>query len=321
MSRVGCAGILVADTFCGPMNALPVEGQLLAIDAMIARAGGCAANVAISLSKQGIESSVYGCVGADPPAQIVLQALKDAGVGTDDVRVCSDYPTSQTVILLVEGEDRRYIHVFGANAAFAADDLLLDHLKELDVFYVGGLYAMPALHTDELSGVLKFCRENGVITVLDVVLPHYHKGFEGLDDLLPHIDWFLPNDTEAAQITGTDDPLAQIKIMREHGAHQVIITQGERGAVAAVAGEIWRAGIFSMDTIDPSGSGDAFTAGVINGVVNGWEIQQTLSYAAVLGASCTCKIGTTDGVFTAEEAAAYLESHQLELTQLEDSVS
>ena len=49
MAEVGCAGILVADMFCGPMQALPREGQLLAIDAIEPGAGGCAANVAISL--------------------------------------------------------------------------------------------------------------------------------------------------------------------------------------------------------------------------------------------------------------------------------
>ena len=34
MADVGCAGILVADTFCGPLKQLPAEGQLLAVDSM-----------------------------------------------------------------------------------------------------------------------------------------------------------------------------------------------------------------------------------------------------------------------------------------------
>ena len=39
MADVGCAGILVADTFCGPMKRLPLEGELLAIDRMPSKAG------------------------------------------------------------------------------------------------------------------------------------------------------------------------------------------------------------------------------------------------------------------------------------------
>jgi len=43
-----------------------------------------------------------------------------AGVGCERVVAVSEYPTSRTVILLVEGEDRRYVHVFGANRAYTA---------------------------------------------------------------------------------------------------------------------------------------------------------------------------------------------------------
>lgn len=64
MADVGCAGILVADTFCGPMKALPREGQLLAVAAMPSHAGGCAANVAIDLAKQAIVADVVGCAMA-----------------------------------------------------------------------------------------------------------------------------------------------------------------------------------------------------------------------------------------------------------------
>ena len=49
MSEIGCAGILVADTVCGPLDELPREGSLVTLESMPAKAGGCAANVAIGL--------------------------------------------------------------------------------------------------------------------------------------------------------------------------------------------------------------------------------------------------------------------------------
>ena len=74
MAEVGCAGILVADTFCGPMKRLPREGELLAIDEMPSKAGGCAANVAIDLAKQGVAADVCGCVGATPRPRCFCKA-------------------------------------------------------------------------------------------------------------------------------------------------------------------------------------------------------------------------------------------------------
>ena len=52
VAEIACVGILVEDTFCGPMKGLPPEGSLLGIDAMPVKVGGCAANVAIDLAKQ-----------------------------------------------------------------------------------------------------------------------------------------------------------------------------------------------------------------------------------------------------------------------------
>ena len=68
MADIGCAGILVADTFCGPMKRVPGPGELLALEEMPSKAGGCAANVAIDLSKQGFDVDVCGCLGSDASA-------------------------------------------------------------------------------------------------------------------------------------------------------------------------------------------------------------------------------------------------------------
>src|SRR5579864_6665058 len=108
MADVGCAGILVADTFCGPMPALPSEGEITAVDAMPIKVGGCAANVAIDVAKQGFDVEVVGCVGDDPAADLVTSRLVEAHVGCGRIIRAATHPTSTTVILLVEGQDRRY---------------------------------------------------------------------------------------------------------------------------------------------------------------------------------------------------------------------
>ena len=77
---VGCAGILVADSLCGPIAALPGPGELLTLDDIPARAGGCAANVAIDLARQDFDVSIVGCVGGDAAAEVPLAALREHGV-------------------------------------------------------------------------------------------------------------------------------------------------------------------------------------------------------------------------------------------------
>jgi sugar/nucleoside kinase (ribokinase family) len=302
MTRIGCAGILVKDTFCGPLRALPRPGELVAMDSMRTKAGGCAANVAIGLRKQNLTADLVGCLGRDAAGEILVKELQAAQVNCNQLVYTSEYPTSETIILLVEGEDRRYLHAFGANQAFTVRHIDLDWLADLDVFYLGGLFAMPGIVADELRTLLAFSREHQVVTIVDVVLPTDFRGAAEMEMLLPHIDWFLPNDAEAAVLSGQTDPLEAISVFRSWGAHSLVVTQGERGSVGLFENEYWRCDAYHWQTVDPSGAGDAFASGLITGIVNGWDFARSLVYASALGASATRAVGTTDGVLTQGEA-------------------
>ena len=317
MADIGCAGNLVADIFCGPMKELPREGQLLAVDSMTSSAGGCAANVAICLAKQGLNVDIVGCLGNDASADVLLNSLRDQNVDCENIVFAEDYPTSRTVILLLEGQDRRYIHSFGANKAFTVSHINRYWLATLKVFYIGGLFLMPAVKTDELLDLLKFCREKDVVTVVDVAIPEGVSVIEDIKILLPYIDYFLPNNDEARQLTRQAEVAEQALTLMEYGAGTVIITCGSSGTLAAVGKDIWRSGIYEIESVDPSGCGDAFDAGVIIGVLRGWDMPKILSYAGALAASATRAIGTTDSIFTPGELESFTALHQLRVTHSE----
>jgi sugar/nucleoside kinase (ribokinase family) len=301
-ARIGCAGILVKDTFCGPLKTLPAPGELVAIDTFKTRVGGCAANVAIDLRKQNQTVELVGCIGQDAAGAYLVKELQAAQVNCDQLAYTAEHPTSETVILLVAGEDRRYLHSFGANRAFKLSDIHREWIAALDLFYLGGLFAMPGIVPDELIALLAFAREQKVITVVDVVLPTDFKRAAEMERLLPHVDWFLPNDAEAAALSGKVDPLEAIRTFRGWGGHDIIVTLGDQGAVAVFGDEYWRADALPGQTVDPSGAGDAFASGLITGIAKGWAFTKSLQYASLLGASATWMVGTTDGVLTGAQA-------------------
>ncbi len=93
------------------------------------------------------------------------------------------------------------------------------------------------------------------------------------------IDYFLPNDDEAQVFTGERDPVDQAAALLAAGARTAIVTCGARGAIAARGHQRWRCGAYDMPIVDPSGSGDAFAAGIVTGIVRGWDMTRTLVYA------------------------------------------
>jgi sugar/nucleoside kinase (ribokinase family) len=308
MADVGCAGILVADTFCGPMASLPHVGQLVAVEPFRRSAGGCAANVAIDLAKQGVSVDIAGCLGRDDAGETVLAELQSFGIGCDRVSYIDDTPTSETVILLVAGEDRRFVHNFGANARLSVQHIDRSWMRGLRVFYVGGLFALPAIDIQALANLLEDCRIHGVITVIDVVIPQAFESFDGLKQLLEHTDYFLPNDDEARIITGECSPLDQLLALNRLGAQCTTITRGGDGVLAARGDNHWELAAYPAEAIDSSGAGDAFCSGMITGIVRDWDMPRMLRYASVLGATATQALGTTAGVVDCPEATALVNA-------------
>jgi sugar/nucleoside kinase (ribokinase family) len=313
--RVGCAGLIVEDTFCGPLAEFPQEGALVSVDAMPAYAGGCAANVALDLARQGISVEIAGCVGKDAAAQNLRKCFAANGIGHDKLVASEMLPTSRTVVLLIKGQDRRYIHLFGANAALSASDLDHGWVASLDVLYIGGLFALPAMKCDELAEIFAYCRTENVKTVLDVVMPHNTRisSLQEYESLLAVTDFFLPNEDEACALTNCRRPKDQMESLLALGTGTVIITQGEKGAVAARGRDYWKCGSYSMNCVDPSGAGDAFTSGVISGILEERDMPSLLRYASAVGASATRRVGTTGSVFSAAEADQFVQAHPLDV--------
>ena len=79
-AEVLCAGIIVADHVSSPIAHLPAAGELVLADQLVLTIGGCAANVAVDLVKQGVSAAVVGLVGADIFGGIVRDMLRPRGV-------------------------------------------------------------------------------------------------------------------------------------------------------------------------------------------------------------------------------------------------
>ena len=216
------------------------------------------------------------------------------------------------MIVPVTGEDRRFIHTFGANAALCAADIAPAAAAGPDVLYVGGYLILPALRQADLAEQLRHARQAGTCTVLDVVTPAGRP--QSLDDVagvLPEVDYFVPNGDEALALTGLHDPRRQAERLLELGAGTVVVTLGARGLVAASRDETIELPAPRVDFVESSGAGDAFVAGLVFGLLQHWELRRCLELASVLGASACTKLGCVAGVFTRAEAEAYLERHPL----------
>jgi sugar/nucleoside kinase (ribokinase family) len=316
LSDILCAGIVVADHICTPIHHLPAAGELVLADRLLLTIGGCAANVAVDLARMEQPAAVVGRVGDDVFGRVVAEMLRAAHVDVSALQVTPGVDTSQTLIVNVVGQDRRFIHTFGANGELRAGDIPLDRVARCRILYLGGYLVMSRVVQEELIPVLAAARQAGARTVLDVVTPGPGDYRSRLERLLPHVDVFMPNNHEAELISGESDPLRQAELFRQLGAGTVIITLGGEGAVLVNNRARLRTGTYPIDFVDGSGGGDAFAAGYMYGLLQHLETEDCLRVASALGASCVRAVGTTTGVLTRAECEDFLRRHTLPIERL-----
>jgi sugar/nucleoside kinase (ribokinase family) len=313
------SGIAVVDMIASGLGRVAGPGEL-AFCSVRPSIGGHACNVSADLVRLGLAGARLRAVypaGRDAFGDFLAARLREQGVRAEPV-LARRAPTSLDLILVARGEDRRYHCDPGANVAMTAAPVLrlLARHRPL-VYYAGGVGLLGRFDGD-LARVLRRAQRLGALTFVDVVSP-YRKTWAFLRRALPWTDVFHCNADEAAAIAGEPDPARAAAAVRRLGAKNVLVTDGGKGCVAVVAGgATLRVPAFKVRVVDPTGAGDAFSAGVVlrlHGLARrgrgpdrlpaaAWA--GILLYASACGAVCATGVGTTTAV-SAPAVAALLE--------------
>jgi sugar/nucleoside kinase (ribokinase family) len=313
-----CLGNIVADHVCAPVEKIPGSGELVMTQRLSLSTGGCASNVAVDLARLQRRAAIVGLVGTDPLGRYVKDALAAAGADVTHVHADATTRTSATLVVNVSGEDRRFIHDVGGNAELDGSQVTEELVRASRAVYVGGFSIMPRLTAANVSRIFRLARQSGVPTLLDVVLggPVTDHHSQELNEVLPWTDIFMPNFDEARLLTGSDSPWEQADLFHAAGASTVVITCGRDGAVLRQGELRLQAAAYTVPFVDGTGSGDAFSAGYIHGLLEGLAPGKCLEYGSALGASCVQASGATTGVFSRDQLEAFVAAYPLRIEQL-----
>ena len=128
-----------------------------------------------------------------------------------------------------------------------------------------------------------------------------------LDELLPHLDVYVPSLAEATHQTGKTEPEAIIDTFRACGAPGLLgVKLGRgRGDAQSAAGEYLKIEQVTAPgpVVDTTGAGDCFYAGLLTGLLRGMDVQQAGRLAAATGACCVTGLGASAGLRDYAETA------------------
>jgi sugar/nucleoside kinase (ribokinase family) len=293
MTRILVAGELNVDLVVSGLPSLPIIGRELTCTDFRVVLGSSSAITAARLAALGADVDFVGIVGKDDFGRFVLGELRRFGVGTDLIEQV-DRATGVTIALTYSA-DRALLTYPGTIAAYDGSNIAPEILSNYDHLHVGAFYLQTGLQP-MLPSLFRSARERGMTTSLDVGWdPEEQWGSNPwLAPVLAHTDFFFPNESEAAALTGDDE---RIESLVSQVAGVLIVKQGAQGATAYdKQGETMSVPALRVEVIDTTGAGDAFNAGFIYAHrVDGKSVHEAMRFAAACGAQAVTQVGGATG--------------------------
>jgi sugar/nucleoside kinase (ribokinase family) len=296
-------GDLNVDLVMTGLAALPAYGELSLAKSMRFVLGGSSAIFACNIARLGASVGFVGKLGADELGYFLKRRLEESRVDTS--RIVMD-PAQTTGICISMSFPQEYAQVTypGARNAFALSDVDLDYVKSARHLHMSGFYLMPSMRQDT-PRLFRLAREAGLSTSLDPDNDPSGKWNGGMRELLPYVDYFLPNEHEALSIAGAAD-LGSAAGRLSGLAKTTIVKCGPQGALAITGGNTVAAAAFPVTPIDTTGAGDSFNAGFLFQQLQGASLEQSLRWGNACGALSTQTLGGTEGFPRCAEVEQFL---------------
>ena len=291
--------------------------SLVEAEAFVARPGGAPANVVVALARMGIRSGFCGVVGADPFGERLRATLEADGVDTTRLRADPDAETSLAFAWKDARGDGHFRILRLADRGLSGVDVAAARVAERAAVVVGsvGLSVQPS--RDAIHQAVREARDAGVPVVFDVnVRPSIWRS---MDDVRAACRPVLDLTTilklsvdDGRALFGVDRP-EKIVDADLGSAEQVLITDGGRGSwFTARDGELGFVAAFAVDAVEPTGAGDAFTAGIVCRLIEkGWGPlnEDDVRFAAAAGAITATRIGAMEALPYRHEIEGFLDGH------------
>ena len=317
---VTCLGELLVDMFPAELGRRLVE-----VSAFRPKPGGAPANVAVAVARLGAQSAFIGKVGDDAFGHHLADVLGSEGVDTRGVTYDGSARTTMAFIAMPDENTSEFVFYRspGADMLLRTDELDRDLLHGTRAFHFGSISLIEEPGRSATLAALQMAREGNALISFDV---NYRPDLwrtpsEARDrilDTLPRVNLVKVNDVELSLLAGSDDLNLASRVLLDKGPELCVVTLGRDGSYFRIGQGGESVPPFRVETVDATGCGDAFMAGLLVQLVaaGSWRTQLTvrrmgeiLRYSNAVGALTSLTQGVIPALPTRVEVDEFLARH------------
>jgi sulfofructose kinase len=259
--------------------------------------GGPVATALAALSRLGIPCRFCGVTGDDYAGEKIKQSLIDEGVDVKRL-VTREKANSQLAFIAIEKETakRTIFWKRPSGEALKEEEPGADFLEGVSFLLLDGLMKDVSLYVAKKANALN------IPVMLDA-----GRGRPGMLEIARLSDYLVASE-EFANDNGWHLNSEVLQKEKEKlGLKSLTVTMGERGSITVSNSEFLQIPAFTVKAVDTTGAGDVFHGGYIYGILQGWDIRDTIIFASALAAMKCKKIGGRTGIPELSEVIEFLK--------------
>jgi len=277
--------------------------------------GGDTSNVALAISKLAHTVKYITKIGDDIFGNMIKEVWKKANIDVSDVLSDPYHHTGVYFTFFDSNGEHRFVYLRKNSAAsnFTLKDAKRVSLEGVKIFHLSGI--SQAISKDCLEASFYFmrkCKELNILISYDV---NYREALWS-KDFFNSVSWFTINEfadilslnlNEAEYLGLKGEPEDIVKALLKEGPSFVALKLGKNGCVIGSMREgIARGKAFEVNVKDTVGAGDAFTAALIVGILEGMNLEYIVPFTNAVAAMVCRSTGSTDSQPTRKEVEDFL---------------
>ncbi|MBU0457780.1 MAG: carbohydrate kinase family protein [Nanoarchaeota archaeon] len=310
-----CIGSATVDSFLTieqPLQEVKLGDKVL-VNSVEKHSGGGATNSAAALSKLGLSVKILTKMGGDHDADFIIKELKEYKIKN----ICQHHSIkntdSGTIISSVKEKDRIiYVHK-GASLDLSSDDFKKSQLNTKWIY----LASLMGKSFQTTKKIISYAEKKKVKILFNASSYLAKKGKNYLKSILKATSILVLNKEEAQALlkSSSNNSSQLLRSLHQFGPETVVITNGNKALYALHDNVVYSLIPPKVKIVHTAGAGDAFTAGLLAGIIKNYSFENALRLGQVNSSSVIQHIGTKNKLLTEREAQQLIKRYNIKVTK------
>jgi 5-dehydro-2-deoxygluconokinase len=315
-------GRVAIDMYSNDMNT-PMEN----ITSFSKHIGGSPSNIMLDAAKLGLKTGIITNIADNSFARYILKSFKKYGMNTDSVILDkSGVETHITVSENLSPETTKFIMYRGPDVAdlqLKPSDIKEEYVARAKMLLISGTALAASPSREAVFVAIEYAKRNDVRIMLAIdhrfytwkspeeTAVYYSLVAQKSDIVLGTRDEYDRMDYLVLPNNRDDEKTAEELFLG--GSKLIVVTHGEDGSTALTKdGKNCKGGIFKVKVANTAGAGDSYTAAFIYGLINNFELEKCMEYAAASSAIVVSRNDCTDSAPLLDELVRFIDTYKRE---------